>query len=211
MRLVLALVLLLIPAPAFSYDPIFHDAFQSTTDCPANVDVSGTVNYRWGTGSSHDNHMRDLRSMDAVFSLPGFPVRNLPWYQGVHPTIMALARHDILAMRFTAPAVVIPTQWGTIWHSETTPGPALTVAVSRYCGDFAPSQAACAKANVGPGGLLLRWGYPSAPGAHCGLVPGMAYYLNVRFANPAEVRIPDCGPNGTAPTCKLTFVSNTNP
>lgn len=215
MRIALSLLLALFASPisAAPYDPIFHDAFQSTTDCPSGRRISGTVNYQWGTGSSQNNLMRDLRSMDAVFgSLDRTPPRTLPWVQGIHPTIMALGRHEYLALAFTAPAVVIPTQRGTIYHAETTPGPIVAAALSRYCGDFAPPQAACAFPRALTGGAVAAWAYPASPViTACRFEPGGVYYFNLKFANPAEVRIPECGPNGTGPTCKVTFTSNSNP
>ncbi|HVV98594.1 MAG TPA: hypothetical protein VHC92_15730 [Rhodanobacteraceae bacterium] len=61
--------------------------------------------------------------------------------------------------------------------------PAITMAISRTCGDFSP-EPACLASDVPFDGPLVSWSLGTGPDTWCPLEPDSDYYLNITIADP---------------------------
>lgn len=133
------------------------------------------------------------------------PIIPFPWTGNSHPQVVSMPESQYVAMRIDVPAG-LPVGWtGSIGQNETAPGPLIELAISRYCGDFAPTDASCHYVPRSLGGLGLRWKIAGGPTAACALNPGESYYLNIRFTHPLSNTESPYYCNASGTRCKLTL------
>ena len=171
--------------------------------CPAGRQTTATISWNY---SLTDERTIDVTHPDPMFGTasPTDSPHSFPWVQGFH-VIDGMRKTGYLAMQFTVPTNLPPSQFGLIFHGETWPGPNLSASISSTCGDFAPADSGCHRENVGPGAQVAKWKLPTAQGYGCILQPGQTYYFNVKMTSPPASF---WGCSGTS--CKVTLQSNHN-
>lgn len=119
-----------------------------------------------------------------------------PGTNGAVPAIEGWGKTQYVAAKFTVPTTVAPTAYEQLRYSTYYSGPALTMAVSQQCGDFAPVNPNCVTTGVGTGDAFKKIVLsPYTNG--CPLIPGQTYYINLKMTSPLPT---DCG---GASTCRL--------
>ena len=181
----LTAALLALAAAPVAYDPLFHDAFEQTTSCPAGLqkfsdigyvgdNISGDVRYNVDV-TEWKNIWGHATASDATVDWPGRPNSS--------PVIMNFGKVTYIAAHFRVPQGTPPSWFGWITHTEYVYGHNLTGAISRYCGDFSPNAQACF-INSKSGQNLVPW--RTRVGNFCPLEPNTDYYLNLKMTNPNE-------------------------
>lgn len=193
------------PADAGPADAGPADAGPDPHLCPPGRFASGTAHFHY------DLDPRDREILDLTIAAPLFresadrPIIPFPWTAHSHPQIVSMPESQYVAMRIDVPAS-LPVGWtGSIAQNETAPGPLIELAISRYCGDFAPADESCHHLPRSLGGLGLRWKIAGDPTAGCALTPGESYYLNIRFKHPLSSTESPYYCNASGTRCKLTL------
>lgn len=191
------------PADPGSRDAGPRDAGPDPDVCPPGRFGSGTVHYHY------DVDPRERELLDLTIAAPFFrydadqPTIPFPWALQSHPQVVSMPESQYIAMRFEVPAD-IPAGWrGSIAQNETAPGPLIELAISRFCGDFSPSDD-CHHVPRSLGGLGLGWNIAGDSSVACPLVPGETYYLNIRFKHPLSNTESPYYCNASGTRCKFT-------
>lgn len=172
--------------------------------CPATIlsngqtltrQTRGNIAYVNSTGirvggdlTMYDNIWGHTTSSDTLVPWPG-RVPSMP--------IITMSRHQYIAAQFTVPSGVSQALYGEIARTTYSYGIDMTVAISRTCGDFNPTNPRCLSAI--PTGDFPHW-QTSPTGNQCPVTDGV-YYLNIKVTSPAQVTT-TC-PNASSPTCPM--------
>ena len=190
-----AALLVVAMAPANAYDPIFHDAFENLSDCPAGRQITAEISY--GPGGTGEVDVTEWANIWGRTTLLEPPV---PW-PGVPsgPTFVDFDATTYVAAHFTVPDGT-PQNWmGWLTHTDYAYGHDLVAAISTSCGDFNPPLASCQ--IVATSGLpVVPWRTTPAS-AFCPLTPGVDYYLNFK------ARTPPAGCYPGADTCDVQLIN----
>lgn len=126
---------------------------------------------------------------------------------GVSPYIVSFPKAGFIAAKFTVPATIAPTTYGSISIGETWASGSRRVAMSLSpsCGFAAPPPANCSLSGLSMGqGIAWKVAGSSISGVRCGLIPGQSYFLNIRFDPvPASSDTFNC----SSAACKLPLVT----
>lgn len=202
-------VLFLLLAPLGSSaqaDSLFDDGYDgSPDDCPLGRQLVEKLCIRYTFTGPECTTLTDITQFESVWG------RNTP--KGTQVPFPGLNYYTVFtgmlsagytAVRFEVPLTLPANATGLITHGETLPGPALTAAISKRCGDFLPANPQCGPIeNAGPGQFLGKWKLDGNIASNgCPLEPGKAYYFNVMMTNSD-----DC-PFGA---CAVTLQNNHTP
>ena len=189
-----AALLVVAMASSDTYDPVFHEAFEAASDCPAGRQLVAEISYGPGdTGSV------DVTEWANIWGRTSLLVPPVPWPgTGAAPTFVDFDRTTYVAAHFTVPEGT-PENWmGWLSHAEYNYGRNLEASISTSCGDFSPSSAACHEVAMS-GTPIIPW--RTGMGAFCVLTPGTDYYLNFKAADPSAGCTP--GPQ----TCDVQLIN----
>lgn len=181
----LTAALLVLAAAPVAYDPLFHDAFEQATSCPAGLQKFSDIGYVGDNVSGDVRHSVDVTewkniwghasASDALVDWPGRP--------NSAPVIMNFGKATYIAAHFRVPAGTSTQEYGWITHTEYNWGHDLTASISRYCGDFRPANPACFSEIVGIANLVP---WRTRVSNFCPLEPDTDYYLNLKMTDPNE-------------------------
>lgn len=148
-----------------------------------NVDLTQFANI-WGYASTNDT---------TPVSWPGV--------SGAQPAIRNIGKTQFIAAKFNVSSTVDTTLYGWFGYGSYYSGPAVTIAISPTCGDFAPAISACVSTHYA-GESFSKWFITPTTSGQCTLGANTDYYVNMKMANPVTS---DCG---GASTCTLA-INNT--
>jgi hypothetical protein len=189
-----AALLVVAMAPANAYDPIFHDAFENLSDCPAGRQITAEISY--GPGGTGEVDVTEWANIWGRTTLLEPPV---PWPGvGVAPIFVDFDPATYVSAHFTVTDGTPQNWYGWLTHTEYNYGRDLAAAISTACGDFNPPSPNCATVAVS-GQPVVPWS--TSPAMFCPLTPGVDYYLNLKAAYPSA----DCRPG--VETCDVQLAN----
>jgi hypothetical protein len=184
-------MLLAASAPALAGDFIFANGFEGGV-CVSEIGLPDGVRTRQLTGDIGYGPpgTRPNVSLTEWDYLWGFASATdqapEPWPGLVHstPYIRNFQKWGYVGLHFRTSAGP-DGLWGRFWTYP--PGaPAITMAISRVCGDFSEALPAegCLASRVPFDGLLVSWRLGTGPATWCPLEPDSDYYVNITIADP---------------------------
>lgn len=173
-----AALLVVAIASSNAYNPVFHNAFEAASDCPAGRQLAAEISYGPGdTGSV------DVTEWANIWGRTSLLVQPVPW-PGVEvaPIFVDFDRTTYVSAHFSVPDGTPQNSMGWLTYAEYNYGRDLVASISTSCGDFNPSSAACHE--VATSGMpIMPW--RTGAGNFCVLTPGVDYYLNFKAADPS--------------------------
>ncbi len=179
---------------------------QGTNSCPAGRQTTADVCYNYNNTGANCARGTDVTTFSSLWG------RNLPTgtpvaFPGLNyfTVINNMNASGYIAAQFTVPQNMLANQTGVFTHGETLPGPNVTMAISKNCGDFNPSTSICLRSDINAGSLLTKWKNVAVPDSlvvACPLTPGETYYVNFKMTRPT-----DC----SGSSCTVTVQSNHTP
>ena len=160
----------------------YPNIYQSPTR--PNVDVT-----------QYDNIWGHMNNTDATTPWPGV--------SGTQPALLNWSKTQYVAAKFHVPAGQSQASYGWQGYGSYYSGPALTLAISTTCGDFAPTNPQCVSTRSG-GESFAKWRIVPAT-INCPLAPNADYFINIKMVNPLSS---DCGGSST---CNLATNNTVSP
>jgi hypothetical protein len=184
-------MLLAASVPAIGGDVIFANGFEGGV-CPSEITLPDGVRTRQlvgdiGYGPPGTRENVSLTEWDYIW---GFATANdaapEPWPGVLHstPYVRNFQRWGYVGLHFRTSSGP-DGLWGR-FSTYPPNAPAITMSISRTCGDFSenlPAQG-CLASDVPFDGLLVSWWLGTGPATWCPLEPESEYYVNITIADP---------------------------